>query len=794
MNQAVRILLVEDERTVARYMEHVLRDTGYVLVGTVTTGRQAIRKCREQHPDMVLMDIVLNGEMDGIDAAAVIAEKYDVPVIYLTSHVDQELLSRAKIPGTYGYLVKPCSASDLRAGIEIGLYTHAAYKKQQHINTLLKAIRNVNQSITRIHEQPALLQLICSELAKSHGFTSACIVLTNHDGTIRTSYSSSRKCEILSGNMLPPELHAHLTSSDIYVKDVTENKHVILCRSLRYADNIYGMLCVGISEQFESYEDECLLVDELADDIAFALYSLDLNKRHWQIERELRSVFSAAPIGIGSVTNRIITFVNERMCTMVGYSADELVGQSSRILYETQEEYERVGSVKYADIADHGTGSIETQFKHKNGYIIDILLSSTPVDCNDLSKGVTFTALDITERKKAVDELKRAKQDWENIFQAIGQPTMILDPDYTIVSANQAALKLTGKTAEELAGDKCYYVFHSTPAAPPCCPLQTIDNQIRPGYTEAEVEALGRCFLVSCTPVINEYGQVEKIIHIATDITRRKKSEEERQKIQARLRQAQKMEAIGTLAGGIAHDFNNILFALMGYNTLAKQVVKSTDPVYEYLKEIEISVNRAAALVKHILTFSRRDDQQRKPLLLHLVVNETLSMLQSILPATIAIRKNINAQCPAVLADATQIHQVLMNLCTNAYQAMKHDGGTLEVTLKPVAVTPDMTEKNPELAPGSYVCLRVSDTGKGMDADMLERIFEPYFTTKAVGEGTGFGLSTVHGIVTSYGGVIQVESNIDTGSTFDVYLPVHATSSSTMKSSSLLDVTGKNQL
>jgi PAS domain S-box-containing protein len=755
-------------------MEEVLRKTGFELAGTVTTGRQAIRKCRELHPDIVLMDIFLKGEMDGIDAAAVIAEKYAVPVIYLTSHVDDALLSRTKIPGTYGYLVKPCSASDLKAGIEIGLYTHASYRKLKHINTLLKVIRNVNQSITYIQEQPALLQFICKELVQPQGFRCACIALTTPDGTIRTSYSNSKACGLLSGQTLPPDLHEYLSRNEVYIREVPAIDGYSLCRSLCYAEHVYGILCVSISADFESHEDECLLVDELANDISFALYRLELNSQRQKVEQELRSVFSAAPIGIGSVTHRIITFVNERMCTMVGYSAEELVGQSSRILYETQAEFERVGNEKYADIADHGTGSIETRFKHKNGRIINILLSSTPIDCSDLSKGVTFTALDITELKKAADELEQAKQDWENIFQAIGQPTMILSPDYTILSANRATLELTGRSAEELRGTKCHEVFHDTSAAPPGCPLQTIEKKAWPGYIEAEVPARGRFFLISCTPVVNEQGRVEKIIHIATDITRRKKIEEERQKIQVRLRQAQKMEAIGNLAGGIAHDFNNILFALMGYITLAKHIVDSTNPVCEYLEEIEKSASRAAALVKHILIFSRQDEQELKPLHVDLVVHETLSMLHSILPHTIEIRKRINTYCPAVLADATQIHQVLMNLCTNAYQAMQHDGGILTVTLEPVTISSGMVEKNPEFTRGRYVLLRVSDTGTGMDKAMLERIFEPYFTTKAIGEGTGFGLSTVHGIVTSYGGIIQVESTPGSGSTFDVYLPVHS--------------------
>ena len=245
----------------------------------------------------------------------------------------------------------------------------------------------------------------------------------------------------------------------------------------------------------------------------------------------------------------------------------------------------------------------------------------------------------------------------------------------------------------------------------------------------------------------------------------------ERKKLETQLRQSQKMEAIGTLAGGIAHDFNNILMAMLGYADMAKYDVPDDSTAGVSLKEVFKAGARAKDLVKQILAFSRQGEQERKPIQIHPVVKEALKLLRASLPSTIEIRQNIDTSCGTVVADPTQIHQVLMNLCTNAYHAMREKGGVLDVNLNVVEVDAVLARTYPDLREGSYIRLTVSDTGCGMDRATQERIFEPFYTTKAVGEGTGMGLATVHGIVTSHGGVITLYSELGKGSVFHVYLP-----------------------
>ena len=236
------------------------------------------------------------------------------------------------------------------------------------------------------------------------------------------------------------------------------------------------------------------------------------------------------------------------------------------------------------------------------------------------------------------------------------------------------------------------------------------------------------------------------------------------------LRQAQKMEAIGTLAGGIAHDFNNILSCIIGYTELSQMKLKPENEVQADLAEIYSAGIRAKDLVSQILAFSRQGEQELLPMIVHPIVKEALKLLRSSIPTTIEIKQNVH-KCGTVLANATQLHQVVMNLCTNGYHAMEAKGGELEVSLRDVELGEEDVAPYPELRPGPYIQLTVSDTGSGMPPSIMERVFEPYFTTKEKGVGTGMGLSVVHGIVTSHGGASSVESDPGKGTTFHVYLP-----------------------
>jgi signal transduction histidine kinase len=253
---------------------------------------------------------------------------------------------------------------------------------------------------------------------------------------------------------------------------------------------------------------------------------------------------------------------------------------------------------------------------------------------------------------------------------------------------------------------------------------------------------------------------------------RLRRVEEERASLEAQLRQAQKMEAMGTLAGGIAHDFNNILAAIMAYTDLALMEPSLPPTVRGLLTQIMAASDRAKDLVQQILTFSRQQKQERKPLLAQRVVADAVKFMRSTLPATIEIKECIDPNAPTILADATQINQIVINLCTNAVHAMKSDPRCLKINFAESEMGCDRASLIPGMRAGHYVRLSVSDTGHGIDPEIMQHIFEPFFTTKKPGEGTGLGLSVVRGIVRSHEGAIDVRSRPGEGTTFDIYLPV----------------------
>ena len=250
----------------------------------------------------------------------------------------------------------------------------------------------------------------------------------------------------------------------------------------------------------------------------------------------------------------------------------------------------------------------------------------------------------------------------------------------------------------------------------------------------------------------------------------RQKSTEEKTELEFKLRQSYKMEAIGTLSGGIAHDFNNILFPVLGHTEMLLQDIPEDSPTHDSLKKIYSGAIRAKELVKQILTFSRQDTAELILIRIQPIVKEALKLIRSTIPTTIEIKQDIKSDCGVIKADPTQIHQVVMNLATNAYHAMEETGGELKVTLKEIELGDDDVI-NPDMNPGAYACLTIADTGTGMNKDRIEKIFDPFFTTKEQGKGTGMGLSVVHGIVINMGGAVQVYSEPGKGTEFHVYLP-----------------------
>jgi PAS domain S-box-containing protein len=287
----------------------------------------------------------------------------------------------------------------------------------------------------------------------------------------------------------------------------------------------------------------------------------------------------------------------------------------------------------------------------------------------------------------------------------------------------------------------------------------------QPGGEWSWIISRGRCLR-------DEAGRPSRFLGSVIDVTAEKQAQMDKERLEAQLRQSQKMEAIGTLAGGIAHDFNNILGAILGYGELAHQQAAEGSALRRYLDNVMHAAGRAKILVDRILGFSRSGMGERAPVNIEFIVTETLELLEASLPEGIRLETHLESGDAAVIGDATRLHQVAMNLCTNAMQAMAHKGGTLRVTLERIVLTETRTVSRGTLPPRDYVRLLIDDTGDGIAPEVLERIFDPFFTTKGVGQGTGLGLSLVHGIVSDLGGGIDVISKAGEGTRFEIWLPV----------------------
>ena len=493
-----------------------------------------------------------------------------------------------------------------------------------------------------------------------------------------------------------------------------------------------------------------------------------------QNEAELSSLFKAVPSGIGMVCDRVIRQVNHRLCQMTGYSKEELLGQPSRLLYPSDREFEFVGKEKYDQIRQFGTGSVETLWERKNGSIIHVLLSSTPVNPDNLSEGVTFSAYDITARKKTEEQLAASRQRYRNIIETSSDGIFTLDKKLRFSSFNAALELMTGQMRNNWIKKSYKKLFLPEDLTDVSGFIQQVFDGYSPPTREFGITTYSKTKRIcefKLKPRRNEENTVTGVIGFVKDITERKKAKEKVERIERQLRQSQKMEAIGTLAGGIAHDFNNILSGIFGYSQLTLMNIETPQKAKEHLNQVIKGAQRATTLVQQILTFSRQAEFEKKPLIISIAIKEAIKLLRSSIPSTISIKTNLTSQAK-VNADPTQVHQVIMNLCTNAYHAMAATGGVLTVNLEEVALSGKDQIPDPDLPSGNYLKLEIMDTGTGIEDKYLEKIFNPYFTTKEVGKGTGLGLALVDGIVKNHNGFVKVNSRKDKGTAFQVFWPV----------------------
>jgi PAS domain S-box-containing protein len=376
-------------------------------------------------------------------------------------------------------------------------------------------------------------------------------------------------------------------------------------------------------------------------------------------------------------------------------------------------------------------------------------------------------------RRAAAVELKASARRYRELFES--NIDMIHRSDkYGFLSlVSPACRTLLGYEPEEIIGKPANFFF-SDPEGSRALLLQRINETGSIANLETEVVRKDGSMAVVSTNlkvVFDEKGAFAGIEGVSRDISQLKRAEDEKRQLEESLLQSRKMESVGHLAGGIAHDFNNILTAILGFSEIAKAKLKPDDPVQEDIEGIVTAGMRAKELVKHILLFSRKSSGKKTPVRIRLALRDSYSLMRASVPTTIDIKQEYGDVEGSVLAEATELHQVVMNLCTNAAQAMEEHGGVMTIGLARVVFGEAELADKPGLSPGPYFAVSVSDTGRGIAPDVMSRIFDPYFTTKEAGKGTGLGLSVVDGIVRSHGGIVTARSEPGIGSTFTAYFP-----------------------
>ncbi len=644
------ILIVDDDFTIKILLEEILIAKGYDVAGVAENGIQAVEMAQALNPDLILMDIVMPGGMDGIAAAEKIKQKTDVPIIFMTGFDKPEYVERVKKTEPFGYIMKPFQESEISAAVEIALHKREMELKLKEANRELKK-----------------------------------------------------------------EIEARKKSET----------------ALRKSEEKYRFLA-----------------EKMVDIV-------------WTTDRNFQT-----------------TYVSPSVETVLGFTAKERCRQpiAEAVTPESLQKLQQKFMEELQKDKEDGTDldrfiMIELEYLRKDGSTL-WMENSVKAIRNAKNEIVGFIGVsrNVEERKRAENELLKSRLEWEGIFQAIGQPTFILDKEYRVLKANRATLEATGMKEMELIGKRCFELLHQTHEAPEGCPFEKMMNSGHLETNEMEVEVLNKTFLVSCTPLFDHEGQLEKVIHIATDISGRKRVEMEKRELDAQFRQIQKMEAISTLTGGIAHDYNNLLSVILGNLSLAMEEVKFQGDLADFLDEAIRASLKTRDLTHELMALSRGGGPVKELGSIRPLIENASEVIPA--GSGIFLETSIPKDLWPVPFDHYKMGTVLRNVITNAVAAMPL-GGTLTITTENLAIREEGSDSVIGLKPGDYVHISLQDEGVGISKEDLEKVFDPYFSTKEMGvqKGMGLGLATAYAIVRKHEGHIAIDSSPDSGTTVNIYLP-----------------------
>lgn len=801
-----RILVVEDEAIVAMDIRDRLAALGYESAGRAVSGEQALSIVRDKRPDLVLMDIRLRGEMDGVETASEIRRSYHIPVIFLTAYSEDATLERAKLTEPFGYLLKPFDDRELKSAIEIALYKHIAEEEIRRLNRLYNVLSQVNQAVVRLNSRNELLSTVCRLMVERAAVDFAWIgwIEPESGEILPVAWCGSRGEALREAGFFSASGEGGDGNARISVRE----KKSSFCNEcvdggcpnavpvqpsrfgfrscgsfpLWFRGEVHGILNLCNNEPGFFREREVELLEEVAADVSFALDKIASDAERERLSAQYLSQCSFLQTLMDAVPHPVFykdkqfryLGCNTAFERFIGMNRKEVIGRRLPDLWapDLAAVHER------ADVTLLGGSGPETivyeaAVQSADGCRHDVVLHKAVFGGRGV-EGLIGVIQDVTESKMAERALRRSEQRLAMALAASRMGVWEWDARTDKSFWSPECLEILKLDDDCATFDSFLEMVHPDDIAR----AEDMRRKVREGravgpedFRVVGPRGDGERW-VSCIgePEYDEKGKVLRVVGTVQDITDRKDAEEVRSRVDAQLRQAQKMEALGTLAGGIAHDFNNILGIIIGYTEMAAWDIDEDRQEHKCLQQVLKASSRAKDLVQQILAFSRLGDQEKKPVQVGLIVKEAMKMLRASLPSTIEIKMKVSARA-AVLADPTQIHQVLMNLCTNAAHAMRDNGGVLDVSLTEESLQPETIPPHMGLAPGSCVKLVVRDTGHGIASAFLDRIFEPFFTTKEPGAGTGLGLAVVHGIVENHGGVINVESQPGKGACFEVILP-----------------------
>jgi PAS domain S-box-containing protein len=740
----VKILIVEDERIVARDIQSRLTRLGYAVVGVTRFGEEAVRLADELRPDLVLMDIRLEGAMDGVTAAQEIRDRWELPIVYMTAYADDETLARARVTEPFGYILKPFEERELRTAIEMALYKHQAERKlRESERRYAVTLSSIGDAVIATDDR-AQIGFLNPVAAALTGWSQQEAVGKPLDEVFRVINEQTRqKAEnpavkvLRQGIVIGLANHTSLLARDgreIPIEDcgapIIDDKGAVAGAVLVFHD---------VTERRRSEK-------------ALILFRALLDRTNDGIEV------------VDPATGRFLD-VNEKVCLAHGYTRAEYLTLGVTDVEETipdwssftpqLDELRRLGSLIY-----------EGRHRRKDG-------STFPVEVNvnyvHLDREYLVAVVrDTSERKRAEETLRQAEEKYRSIFDNAIEGIFQSTPQGRFVTANPALARMLGYSGpDELVNaitDVAGQLYVDAGRRAVFTRLVEERGWVQ-GFECQLYRKDGSKIWVSLSTRVARDAQGRPLFYEGTveEITERKRLEEQ-------FLQAQKMEAVGQLAAGVAHDFNNLLTAISGYSEMALAQLHRGDPLAEPIAAIQKAGERAATLTRQLLVFSRKQILQPQLTDLGALVKELAKMLQRLIGEDIELAVVSEPGLGLVEVDPSQFEQVVMNLAVNARDAMPR-GGKLTIETRNVELDAACSQTDPGVTPERYVLLVVRDTGHGMDEATRARIFEPFFTTKEVGRGTGLGLAVVHGVVRQSGGHIEVSSAAGHGTTLTIYIP-----------------------